>query len=91
MSSTEKVAADWFQAACQSFLENHQGCPCCNHQHCVIRSEWNTRIEFYCTECDFSVAWDYRLERFLLTLGQADYQPPAIVLTQIDIESQRLY
>lgn len=54
----ERSAADWFAEARRWYVEKHQGCPRCRSRHCVIRSTWQTRLEFHCTECHFACAED---------------------------------
>jgi hypothetical protein len=53
-----RTADEWFAEALHWYVEGHQGCPCCQTQHCVFRSQWGARVEFYCTTCDFSAARD---------------------------------
>ncbi len=53
-----RTADEWFAEALRWYSEEHQGCPCCQVRHCVFRSQWGARVEFYCTSCDFSTARD---------------------------------
>lgn len=52
----ERSATEWFAEARRCYVEQHQGCPRCHASHCVIRSQWESHIEYHCTECDFSAA-----------------------------------
>ncbi len=56
--SCEWTAADWFRAAMDCYVVDHQGCPCCREQHCVFRTLWSRRVEYYCSACEFSVCLD---------------------------------
>jgi hypothetical protein len=64
----QRSATEWFQAAEKSYSGDHQGCPSCRKPHCVFRSQWGTRVEYYCTSCDFSTARDG-------ATGEALYSP----------------
>ncbi len=57
-SSDERTAEEWFRAAMDCYVIEHQGCPCCRTQHCVFRSFWGKRLEYYCSACEFSVCFD---------------------------------
>jgi hypothetical protein len=80
-SNAERTAAEWFAEALRWYLEGHQGCPCCHRRHCVFRSEWGCRIEFHCTECDFSASWDGLTDTASSTPGtlRDDPRPPALL------------
>jgi hypothetical protein len=54
----ERTPAEWFYAAARCYLEQHQGCAACGGQHCVFRSRWGSRTEYYCSACDFSACHD---------------------------------
>jgi hypothetical protein len=64
----DRSPKEWFEAAERSYGRDHQGCPSCRKTHCVFRSQWGTRAEYYCTACDFSAASD-------ATTGEALYSP----------------
>src|SRR5262249_46612079 len=68
-SSVEKAAAESFGKAAGWYREGHQACPCCQVRHCVFRSQWDSRVEYHCTECDFSAAHDEGTGRCSVTLG----------------------
>jgi hypothetical protein len=74
MHSTDKFRGrtpdEWFAEAVRWYLEGHQGCPSCRQSHCVFRSRWGTRVEYYCTTCDFSVAQDAASKRCTATGGE---------------------
>ena len=65
-------AEDWFRAAMECHVAEHQGCPCCHEQHCVFRSTWGKRIEFYCSSCEFSACRDDQTGTYYATPGQKD-------------------
>jgi hypothetical protein len=80
-SNAERTAGEWFAEALRWYLERHQGCACCQRQHCVFRSEWGRRIEFHCTECDFSTSCDGLTGMASYTPGAAlDGRRPAVLL-----------
>jgi hypothetical protein len=54
----ERSAADWLLAAMDCYVVEHQGCPYCHERHCVFRSLWAKRIDFYCSTCEFAVCLD---------------------------------
>jgi hypothetical protein len=66
-----RTAEEWFEEAVRWYLEGHQGCPCCGGQHCVFRSQWGRRIEYYCTGCDFSVGQDTASRRCTASRGES--------------------
>jgi hypothetical protein len=72
MNGTARSPAEWFAAAARGYVEAHQGCPCCGHQHCVFRSEWGPRVEFYCSACDFSACHDRQTGRCYAAPGDRD-------------------
>jgi hypothetical protein len=73
-SSLDSAAGTWFAAAIRAYLEGHQGCARCEAQHCVIRWEWQQRVEFYCTACDFSTCHDGASGRFFVALGEPSHR-----------------
>jgi hypothetical protein len=66
----ERSPADWFEDAVRSYVEGHQACSWCSCKHCVFRSEWEGRIEYLCSACDFSVCFDRRSARHYMTRGE---------------------
>jgi hypothetical protein len=54
----ERTASQWYEEAARCYVQSHQGCPRCGGQHCVLRSEWGSRIEYHCAACDFSACQD---------------------------------
>jgi len=72
-----RKADEWFADVLRWYIEEHQGCPCCEGRHCVFRAEWGTRVEFYCTACDFSAARDSKSNRCSAAGGDS---PPALDL-----------
>jgi hypothetical protein len=79
-SRADRSAADWFVAAMHWHLEEHQGCPSCRGRHCVFRSQWGTRVEYYCTACDFSVGQDTATGTATFTRGQQQGPAPGLPL-----------
>jgi hypothetical protein len=69
--SQERSPADWFADARRWYLEEHQGCPHCHGRHCVFRSQWGARVEYHCTECDFSAAHDAATSRYCAQHGES--------------------
>ncbi len=70
---------EWYEAAERCRLQEHQGCPCCGGRHCVFRSEWAGRVEFYCTTCDFSASHDPRTGRYFSTTADGRERPSAVL------------
>jgi hypothetical protein len=69
MNHTAQSPAEWFAEAMRWYVEAHQGCPCCGSQHCVFRSEWGPRVEYYCSSCDFSACQDRQTGHCYAALG----------------------
>jgi hypothetical protein len=65
-----RTADEWSSAAMRWYLEEHQGCPCCQGRHCVFRSQWGARVEYHCNACDFSAAYDTALKRCTASRGE---------------------
>jgi hypothetical protein len=66
---SNRAPQDWFERAMRWYVEGHQGCVCCGARHCVFRSDWSGRIEYYCSVCDFSTCYDLRMNRYYATIG----------------------
>jgi hypothetical protein len=77
--NAERTPVEWFAAAARSYLEEHQGCPCCHDRHCVFRSEWSDRDEYYCTACDFSACHDRQTGRYFTTAEHGRERPSAVL------------
>ena len=75
----ELTPLEWYEAAQSWHVTEHQGCPCCCARHCVFRSEWGERIEYYCTACDFSASHDRQTRRYFTTAESGRGQPSAIL------------
>lgn len=67
--NAERTAVEWFVDAARWYVEGHQGCVSCGGQHCVFRSEWGARVEFYCSACDFSVCHDGETGHYFAAAG----------------------
>jgi hypothetical protein len=78
----ELTVWEWYEAAEFSYAKEHQGCPCCPGRHCVFRSEWGDRVEYYCTACDFSASRDRRSGR-CFTTTETDRERPSAVLGEL--------
>ncbi len=65
----------------ECYVAEHQGCPCCHARHCVFRSFWGKRIEFYCSRCEFSVCLDAQTGTYHATPG-TDHVIVAFVLDE---------
>jgi hypothetical protein len=85
-SEPQWSAAEWFRAAMESYVAEHQGCPRCRGRHCVFRSLWGQRLEYFCSACDFSVCLDAQTGRCQFTLGEAG-QPAGCVLDEVEPEA----
>jgi hypothetical protein len=79
MLNAEPSPAHWFADAERCYRDEHQGCPCCCGRHCVFRSEWGGRVEYYCTACDFSACWDRPTGR-CYAVAVADRGRPVAIL-----------
>jgi hypothetical protein len=77
--SVEQTTVEWFAAAERWYRDEHQGCPCCGGRHCVFRSEWGARVEYYCTACDFPACHDRQTGRCFAVAGD-DRSRPVVVL-----------
>jgi hypothetical protein len=75
---------EWYEAAEAWHVQEHQGCPCCCGRHCVFRSEWGDRIEYYCTACDFSASQDRRTGRYFTT-AEAGRDRPSTLLENLSL------
>jgi hypothetical protein len=75
----EWTAPEWFTAANRWYVEGHQGCASCHGQHCVFRSEWGLRVEYYCSECDFSACHDRHTGSYFVNLGISSHVPGAVL------------
>jgi hypothetical protein len=67
--NAERTAVEWFVDAARWYVEGHQGCVSCGGQHCVFRSEWGERVEYYCSACDFSVCHDGQTGHYFAAAG----------------------
>jgi hypothetical protein len=67
-----RAPSEWFQWAAEWYVQGHQGCVCCGRQHCVFRTEWCHRVEYYCSACDFSTCHDSRTGHYYATLGDGN-------------------
>ena len=65
----ERKAGEWYEASVRCYVQRHQGCARCGEQHCVLRSEWGTRVEFHCARCDFSACHDSCSGRYFASGG----------------------
>jgi hypothetical protein len=68
-SSAERTPLEWYREAVRSYVEDHQGCPHCGGQHCVFRSCWGQRVEYYCSACDFSTCHDAQTGLYFAVIG----------------------
>ena len=85
----ERATWEWYEAAEFWHTEEHQGCPCCRGRHCVFRSEWGDRVEYYCTACDFSASRDRQTGR-CFTTTEADRERPSAVLDDLPLNNCEL-
>jgi hypothetical protein len=80
VENAERTPAEWFAEALRWYVQGHQGCACCHAQHCVFRSEYGLRTEYYCTACDFSACHDGATDRYFATPGE----PPGLLLGEAE-------
>jgi hypothetical protein len=66
---TGRGPSEWFHEAVRWYEEGHQGCPRCRRRHCVFRSFWGPRVEYYCSACDFSACHDRETGRYFAAPG----------------------
>jgi hypothetical protein len=78
-STTGLRPHDWYAQAARAYLVRHQGCPCCEGQHCVFRSVSGSRIEYYCSRCEFAVCRDQASGACIATPGKANAQSPTLI------------
>jgi hypothetical protein len=74
-----KAPNEWFVEAMRWYVQGHQGCAHCRHQHCVFRSEYASRVEYYCTACDFSACHDLQTNAFFVALGEGERSSGALL------------
>ena len=77
--NAERKPVEWFLAATRWYVQGHQGCPSCQAQHCVFRSEHGPRVEFYCTACDFSACHDVQTGSYFAVMGEGRHGPGALL------------
>jgi hypothetical protein len=75
-----RAPMEWFVEATRWYVQGHQGCACCRGQHCVFRSAYGPRVEYYCTACDFSVCHDQQSGLYFATPGEQTEQAPGALL-----------
>jgi uncharacterized protein YdiU (UPF0061 family) len=68
-SKAERTPLQWYEEAVRAYEEGHQGCPSCGTQHCVFRSQWGQRFEYYCSACDFSTCYDGQTGQYVAVIG----------------------
>jgi hypothetical protein len=78
-----RTAVEWFQEAARCFVAGHQGCPCCGGQHCVFRSDWGERVEYYCSLCEFSACVDRRSGAYVAVAGDENRLPDSGVVPNL--------
>jgi hypothetical protein len=71
-ATAERSPGEWFESAVRSYVEGHQACPWCDCKHCVFRTEWENRIDYLCSACDFSVCFDRRSGSHYMTRGEME-------------------
>ena len=80
---TERSPAEWFEKAAQWYVEGHQACAWCGGQHCVVRSEVASRIEYYCPACDFGACLDRTTGSYFAAPGHQNCGPVTLRGTRI--------
>jgi hypothetical protein len=66
----EWTPAQWFAEAARAYVEGHQACVWCGGCHRVFRSEKGSRLEYYCSACDFCAGHDREADDYYATPGQ---------------------
>ncbi len=74
-----RTPAEWFAEATRWYAQEHQGCASCRGRHCVFRSGERTRVEYYCTACDFSACHDGESGLYFADLGEGK-RPTGVLL-----------
>jgi len=77
--TNERTAAEWFRVAMDCYVVNHQGCPFCRGQHCVFRSLWGKRIEYYCSACEFSTCLDGATGECQFAVGDKEHATVSVL------------
>jgi hypothetical protein len=62
--------AEWFHEAAHWYVEGHQACAWCGGSHRVFKAERDTRLEYYCNDCDFYVCHDRQADVYYMAPGQ---------------------
>jgi hypothetical protein len=79
----ERTAAEWFAAAARCHVEGHQGCIYCGGKHCVFRNVQYGRVEYYCSNCDFSACHDRRTGQYLALPGEHNEVPDIVLDVEV--------
>jgi glutathionyl-hydroquinone reductase len=72
--TADRPPAAWFAEAARWYIDAHQGCPWCHDRQCVFRLERGSRIEYYCSTCDFSACFDGDSGRHYFAAGETGLQ-----------------
>lgn len=71
-SQTELTPRCWFQEAARWYVEKHQACPWCRGRHQVYKSQRGSRLEYYCSACDFCASHDQESGDYFAAPGQTN-------------------
>jgi hypothetical protein len=66
----ERTSSQWFEEASRYYLEGHQACAWCRVPHQVYKVQTSTGIAYHCHRCEFHVAHDTHLNRYVLVPGE---------------------
>ncbi len=67
----EWTPADWFEKAAHAYVEGHQACAWCGGSYVVYRFQRGSRLEYYCSECEFYAGHDRQADHYFSAPGQA--------------------
>jgi hypothetical protein len=68
---SQRTPVEWFREAARVYLEQHQACVWCGGRHRVFRSERGSRLEYYCSACDFYVSHDREANDYYAAPGES--------------------
>jgi hypothetical protein len=68
--NSQRTPLEWFEEAARVYVEGHQACIWCGGRYRVFRSERGSRLEYYCSECDFYVSHDREANDYYAAPGE---------------------
>ena len=67
---SQRTPVEWFREAARVYVEGHQACIWCGERHRVFRSERGSRVEYYCSACDFFASHDRAGDQYSASPGE---------------------